>query len=53
MRMLKILVALIAIPSLAGCEVIGAIFGAGMWLGIILVLAALGLIGLVASRFKN
>lgn len=45
--------ALLALP-LAGCEVIGDIFQAGMWTGVIAVFAVIALIVYVISRlFKK
>ena len=39
--------------ALTGCEVVGDIFKAGVWTGVVLVVAVLGLIGwLVAKMFK-
>lgn len=45
--------ALLALP-LAGCEVVGDIFQAGMWTGVIAVFAVVALIVYVVSRlFKK
>ena len=48
-----LVLALLALP-LAGCEVIGDIFQAGMWTGVIAVVAVIALIVYAASRmFKK
>lgn len=48
-----LIVALLAI-SLAGCEVLGDIFRAGMWTGVIAVVAVVALIVYAVSRlFKK
>jgi hypothetical protein len=36
--------------SLAGCEIIAGIFKAGVWVGVILVLAVIGIIAWIASK---
>lgn len=36
--------------TLSSCEVIGGIFKAGVWVGIIAVVAVLGLVGLLISK---
>jgi hypothetical protein len=36
--------------TLAGCEIIAGIFKAGVWVGVILVLAVIGIIAWIASR---
>jgi hypothetical protein len=53
MRLLQVLVTLFATLALAGCEVIGTIFEAGMWVGVILVLVIVGIVGFVISRFRR
>jgi hypothetical protein len=37
----------------AGCEVIGNIFQAGMWVGVIMVVLVIGAIAFVASKFRS
>lgn len=44
---------LFSILLLSGCEVIGAIFKAGVWVGIILVIAVVGLIAWVVSKIRS
>lgn len=43
----------IASFSFPGCQIIGDIFKAGIWVGIIIVAAALALIALLIKSFKN
>jgi hypothetical protein len=37
----------------SGCEVIGDIFKAGIWVGIIIVIAVVAVIGFLIKLFKN
>jgi hypothetical protein len=53
MRLINILAVVLAALSLAGCEVIGDIFKAGMWVGVLGVVAVVVLIGFVISRFRK
>ncbi len=46
----KYLVLLSIVFSLSGCEAIGAIFKAGVWSGILLVVLVVGLIIFIISR---
>ncbi len=39
--------------SLSGCQVIGDIFKAGIWVGVIIVIAVLALIALIIKSFKK
>jgi len=39
--------------SSAGCQVVGDIFQAGMWVGVILVVLVLGGIAFLASKFRS
>ena len=36
----------------AGCQVIGDIFQAGMWVGVIGVVLVIAIVGFIASRFR-
>ena len=38
--------------ALGGCDAIGAIFRVGMWAGVLMVLAVVGVVLFVASRFR-
>ena len=39
--------------SSAGCQVVGDIFQAGMWVGVIVVVLVLGGIAFLASKFRS
>lgn len=52
-RLYALSVALLAAVLSTGCELVGDIFQAGMWVGIILVAIVLGLIMLVVSRVRH
>jgi TRAP-type C4-dicarboxylate transport system permease large subunit len=49
----KYLVWLSIVFSLSGCEAIGAIFKAGVWSGILLVVLVVALIIFIVSRLGN
>ena len=36
----------------AGCQVVGDIFQAGMWVGVIGVVLVIAIVGFIASRFR-
>jgi hypothetical protein len=38
--------------TLAGCEIIAGIFKAGVWVGVILVLAVIGIIAWIISKSR-
>jgi len=44
---------IVATLSLTGCEVIGTIFEAGVWVGVIAVVLVLAVIGFIVSRFRR
>ena len=44
---------LLSILPLSGCQVIGDIFKAGVWVGIILVIAVVGLVAWVVSKMRS
>jgi len=48
-----LLIAVFWIIGLSGCEIIGDIFQAGVWVGVLLVLGVLALIVWVISRAKG
>jgi hypothetical protein len=50
MRYSPILFILLIIVSLAGCELAGDIFKAGVWVGVLLVIAIIGVIVWAISR---
>ena len=45
------LLMLMTIP-LAGCELVGDIFKAGVWVGVVFVVLIVGLVGFIASRMR-
>ena len=50
MRKLVLVLASTATLSLAGCELIGDVFKAGMWFGIVLVIVVIALVGWVVAK---
>ena len=49
---LILLVVLVSMAS-AGCEVIGDIFKAGVWVGMLMVVVVIALIGFVAAKIRG
>jgi hypothetical protein len=48
------ILSMILIPfTAAGCEVLGNIFQAGMWVGIIVVIAVIAVIAFIVKLFSN
>ncbi|HEV8344173.1 MAG TPA: hypothetical protein VGR30_17605 [Candidatus Binatia bacterium] len=43
---------LLSALTLAGCEIIGDIFKAGVWVGVILVIAVIGIIAWIVSKSR-
>ena len=39
--------------TLSGCDAIGTIFEAGIWVGVIMVIVVLGLVGFIASKLRR
>ena len=48
---LIVLLVLVSLTS-AGCEVIGDIFKAGMWVGVLMVVIVLALVGFIAAKMR-
>lgn len=48
----SLLLVLLTLP-ITGCEAIGAIFEAGIWVGVIGVLLVLGLVGFLVARMRG
>lgn len=44
---------LLSALTLAGCEIIGDIFKAGVWVGVILVIAVIGIIAWIVSKSRG
>ena len=53
MRGLRIAVPVLATIPLAGCELAGDIFKAGMWVGVIAVVVVIALVGAIATRIRG
>lgn len=53
MRTLLFVLLLLSTMTLAGCEVIGNIFQAGMWVGMILVVLVLAGIAFIAAKLRR
>lgn len=49
---LIVLLVLVSLTS-AGCEVIGDIFKAGVWVGVIMVVLLIALVGFVAAKIRG
>lgn len=52
-RIIKLSFFAMLLSLLTGCEVIGDIFEAGMWVGIIIVVAVIALILWLISKFRR
>ena len=50
---LSLLLAVFSIIGLSGCEIIGDIFQAGVWVGVLLVLGVFALIVWIVSKTKG
>jgi hypothetical protein len=53
MRALMSMLVILLTTTLTGCELIGDIFAAGFWVGIVVVVAILALVGFVVSRARR
>ncbi|CAN5549995.1 hypothetical protein BH23BAC4_BH23BAC4_08530 [soil metagenome] len=53
MRGLPVVFLALVTMMLTGCEAIGAIFEAGVWVGVVLVLIVVGVIGFLFSKMKR
>jgi len=52
-RLLRLSFILLLATQVAGCELVGGIFKAGMWVGIILVVLVIGVIAWIVGRVKS
>jgi hypothetical protein len=52
-RAIQLFLAAVVILTLGGCEAIGLIFEAGVWVGVIVVVAVVAIIAFVVSRFRG
>jgi hypothetical protein len=53
MRGLRVAIPVLATIPLAGCELAGDIFKAGMWVGVIAVVLVIAIVGAVATRLRS
>ena len=53
MTWLRLLLLLLVVLPLAGCEAIGDIFQAGMAVGVFMILAVIGVIAFVVAKIRN
>jgi hypothetical protein len=53
MRGLRLAVPMLATILLAGCELVGDIFQAGVWFGVIAVVLAIALVGGIAMKMRS
>ena len=54
MKNLIILISLFLLPlTITGCEMIGDIFKAGVWVGIIIIIAIVAVIAFIAKLFSK
>lgn len=52
-NLLRVMVLVVLAMTTAGCEVIGNIFQAGMWVGVIMVVLILGIVGFIVSKLRR
>lgn len=52
-RIIKLGLFTMMLGLLTGCELVGDIFEAGMWVGIIIVVAVIALVIWIISRFRK
>jgi len=52
-RLLLLLLVIVSTGALSGCRAITAIFEAGMWVGMIMVVIVLVLVGVVVSMLRR
>jgi hypothetical protein len=50
---IRILLIVLLVVSTAACELVGNIFQAGVWVGVILVVLVLALIGFAVSKMRR
>jgi hypothetical protein len=53
MRFLWLILLVLATIPLAGCELVGDIFQAGMWVGVIFVVMIIAFVGFIAARIRG
>ena len=53
MAWLQLLVLVLVSVTVAGCELAGNIFQAGMWAGAIIIIAAIAIAGFIAAKIRG
>ncbi len=53
MRFLWLILLLVATIPLAGCELVGDIFQAGMWVGALFIVLIIAVVGIIAAKLRN
>lgn len=53
MRSLWLVLLMLSTLTLAGCEAVGDIFQAGMWVGAIMVVFVIAIIGFIAAKLRG
>ena len=52
-RVLMLVLVVMASMSLAGCEAIGDIFKAGVWVGVLFVVVIIAIVGFIAASIRG
>jgi hypothetical protein len=52
-RVLLLVLLVAASMSLSGCEVVGGIFKAGMWVGVLFVVFIIAIVGFIAAKIAS
>jgi uncharacterized membrane protein YkvI len=53
MRFLWLILLVLATIPLAGCELVGNIFQAGMWVGAIVIVLIIAIVGFIAAKIRG
>jgi uncharacterized membrane protein YkvI len=53
MAWLQLLVLMLVSVTVAGCELAGNIFQAGMWVGAIIIVGAIAIAGFIAAKIRS
>ena len=53
MRFLWLILLVLATIPLAGCELVGDIFQAGMWVGAIFIVLIIAIVGFIAAKIRG
>jgi hypothetical protein len=53
MRGLRLAVPVLATLPLAGCELAGNIFKAGMWVGVVAVILVIAMVGAISTQIRG